>query len=43
MLNAIKKLFSCVIYIQLQEERVRVTHVEAKTAFNEKPYIAIGA
>lgn len=41
MLHMIKKLFSCVIYIRLQENRVRVTHIDSKTTFDEKPYIAI--
>jgi rod shape-determining protein MreB len=37
----IKKLFSCIIYIRLQENRVRVTHIDSQTTFDEKPYIAI--
>lgn len=41
IINVIKKLFSGTVYIQLREDRVKINHIETKSVYDQRPYIAI--
>lgn len=41
IVNLIKRLFSGTVYVQLQEDRLRICHIEEGAVFDERPYIAI--
>ncbi len=40
-MNWLKAFFSSSLYIQLWQERLKIVHVESRTVFDERPYIAI--
>ncbi len=40
MVNLIRKIFSTTMYIQIWENRLRVSDIDSGNVFDEKPYIA---
>lgn len=41
IVNIIKKLFSGTVYVQLREDRIKISHIEEKSVYDQRPYIAI--
>lgn len=41
ILSFIRKLFSGTLYVQIWEHRIKITHIESRRVYDEKPWIAI--
>ena len=41
IIGMIRRMFSGTVYIQLREDRIRICHIENKSIYDQRPYIAI--
>ncbi len=41
IVSMIKRLFSSTVYVQLRENQIKITHVEEKSVYEQRPFIAI--